>query len=138
MTRRTPSLSTAFQPVSSQSSQVMSEGRTDCNSVQVGAQLSGAFRSSNFFFGARFDLSDAFARELEHVADLLQCSRLTIAIETEPQGDDFTLLFSELVQRTAHAGMQPAMYQLFFRRRHGHLRECLAQFRAVHVVRAAD
>src|SRR5205814_863729 len=85
-TRRTPSRSTAFHPVSSQSGQGI--GR----SVEVRPQPLG---SAEFFLRPRFDLADALARQVQPLADLLQRTRLVV-FQPEAQADDFALLAVEI------------------------------------------
>ena len=63
-------------------------------SVQITSQLVRAFRASQLFLRTRFDLTDPFAREIEHVADFLQRARLAVAIETEAKLDTISRSFS--------------------------------------------
>src|SRR4051812_38389306 len=111
-TRRTPLSVAGFQPVSSQRSQGIdgerrrrgavddsTRARRNLQSIEVASQLTGALRSPQLLFRARFDLPDALAREAEHVADFLQGARLAVAIETEAQRHHLALLVVELVER---------------------------------------
>src|SRR5258706_11264632 len=75
-----------FQPVSSQRGQGMS--------VEVTAKLD---RLPQLALGARLDLANAFAREVQPVTDLLQCPGLVV-FETESQPDDLPLLPVEPAQ----------------------------------------
>src|SRR6476620_6562611 len=132
-TRRAPSFSTGFQPVSSQSWQDIAE-RSDCNSVQVRPEVARALRAAQLVGGFRLDLPDALAREPHRVADLLQRARIAVAIEPEAQLDHFALLVVELAERAANAGVQPAVDERFFGRGNARLRQQLAELDAVRLL----
>src|SRR5262245_12760590 len=87
MTRRTPSTSIGFQPVSSQ----IGQGTL----IEMTPQAGGA---AELRLGHGFDLPHAFPGQMELIADLLQRPRLVVS-EAEAEADDLPFLAVQVAQR---------------------------------------
>src|SRR5205823_4802344 len=98
-------------------------GHRPIPSIQVRAQLR---RAPQLVLRARFDLPDAFAREVQTIADLLERARLVV-LEPEAEADDLALLAVEIRERCCELVEVRLVDHLFVHRRDAVLLEQIAE-----------